>query len=80
MENGIDFKTTNMTFEAVHRMAHVDTIIQKEVEKARQTDLENKRKRQESATIPNGNSVTQVSDEITDEFVEKELARMGIRL
>lgn len=80
VDNGIDFKTTSMTFEAVHRMAHLDTIIQKEVEKARQTDLENKRKRQSSATIPNGNSVTQASDEMTDEEVDKILARMDIRI
>lgn len=80
LDNGIDFKTTSMTFEAVHRMAHLDTIIAKEVEKARQTDLENKRKRQTSATIPNGNSVTQASDELSDEEVDKILARMNIRI
>lgn len=79
-ENGIDLRNTTMTFEAVHRMAHLDTIIAKEVDKARQSDLENKRKRQESATIPNGNSVTQVQDEWTDDSVDAELKRMGIRI
>lgn len=79
-DNGIDLRNTTMTFEAVYRMAHLDTIVQKEVEKARQTDLENKRKRQESATVPNGNSVSQVSDELSDEDVDNMLARMGIRI
>jgi hypothetical protein len=80
VDNGIDFKNTTMTFEAVHRMAHLDTIITKEVEKARQSDLETKRQRQASATVPNGNSATQTSDELSDDDVDKILAKMNIRI
>lgn len=58
-ENGIDLREGKVNFDAVYRMAHLDTIVQREIENARQSDLSAKKKRQQEAAIPNGNSVTQ---------------------
>jgi hypothetical protein len=77
---GIDPRTSEVDFEKFYRAANLDSIIQKEVETARQKDLENKKKRQESASIPNGTSATQTDGDLDDEEFDKMLEKMGIRI
>jgi hypothetical protein len=80
-EAGIDPRTTpNVDFEKFYRAANLDNIIQKEVQQARQKDLEDKKKRQESASIANGTSATQTGGELDDEEFDKMLEKMGIRI
>lgn len=81
METGIDPRTAeNVDFEKFYRAANLDNIIQKEVETARQRDLEDKKKRQTNASIGNGTSVSPSSGEMSDDEFDAELARLGIRL
>jgi hypothetical protein len=81
MEAGIDPREQdNVDFEKFYRAANLDSIIQTEVEKSRQTDLENKKKRQDSASIANGTSVTQNSGDWSDEDVDDMLAKMDIKI
>jgi hypothetical protein len=81
VETGLDPRTAdNVDFEKFYRAANLDTIIQKEVQTARQRDLEDKKKRQESASIGNGTSVSPSSGELSDDEFDAELARLGIRL
>lgn len=82
MESGIDPRVQdNVDFEKFYRAANLDKIIQKEVENARQTDLENKKKRQESASIGNGTSVSPSNgNEWSDDEFEAELKRLNMRL
>jgi hypothetical protein len=80
MESGVDPRVAeNIDFEKFYRAANLDKIIQKEVENARQTDLENKKKRQESASIGNGTSVSPSNNELTEDEFNAELERLGIR-
>ena len=82
LQAGIDPRVQdNVNFEKFYRAANLDSIIQKEVENARQKDLDSKKKRQESAAIPNGTSASQSNNsEWSDEDFEAELKRMDIRL
>jgi hypothetical protein len=71
LESGIDPRVQdNVNFEKFYRAANLDSIIQKEVQNARQKDLENKKQRQTSASLPNGKSVspTNGNDWSDDEF------------
>ena len=77
---GIDPRTSEVDFEKFYRAANLDSIIQKEVENARQKDLEDKKKRQESASIANGSSVTQTGGDLSDEEFDAMLEKMGIRI
>lgn len=81
LETGVDPRERdNVDFEKFYRAANLDTIIQKEVENSRQSDLENKKKRQESASIGNGTSVSPSSGELSDEDFDAILAQMDIKL
>ena len=77
---GVDPRTAEVDFEKFYRAANLDSIIQKEVENARQKDLEDKKKRQESASIANGASVTQTGGDLSDEEFDVMLEKMGIRI
>lgn len=77
---GIDPRVQQVDFEKMYRAANLDSILQKEVEKSRQQDLADKKKRQDSASIPNGASVTQSNGELSDEEVDAILAKMDIRI
>lgn len=77
---GVDPRTSEVDFEKFYRAANLDSIIQKEVESARQKDLEDKKKRQESASIANGSSVTQTGGDLSDEEFDAMLEKMGIRI
>lgn len=77
---GIDPKVQQIDFEKLYRAANLDSIIEKEVAKARQTDLENKRKRQDSASIGNGTSVSPSSGDISDDFVDEMLKKFDIKI
>lgn len=80
-QTGIDPRTAdNVDFEKFYRAAHLDTIIKKEVEAAKQKDLAHKKERQTNASIGNGTSVSPSSGELSDEEFDAELARLGIRL
>jgi hypothetical protein len=82
MESGIDPRTNdNFNFEKFYRAANLDKIIQQETEKAVQKSLEDKRKRQENASIGNGNSVSPPNtSDWSDEDFDAELKRLDIRL
>lgn len=66
LRNGVDPRMQKVDFEKFYRAANFDRLVQMEVEKTRQTDLDAKKKRQEQAAIPNGSSATQ-SDDILDQ-------------
>lgn len=71
----------NVDFEKFYRAANHEKIVQAEVEKARQTDLSAKKKRQEQAAIPNGSSVPPTNgDGLSDEEFESILAKMDLNI
>lgn len=79
--NGIDpTQNLNVDFEKFYKAANFDKIMQAEVEKARQTDLAAKKKRQQSASVPNGSSATPTDGDLSDEEVDAMLEKMGIRI
>lgn len=82
MESGIDPRVHDtFNFEKFYRSANLDKIIQKETEKAVQKNLEDKRKRQENASIGNGNSVSPSNgNEWSDEDFDAQLAKFDIKL
>lgn len=78
---GIDPKVHQFDFEKLYRAANLDSIIEKEVSKARQTDLENKKKRQDNASIGNGSSVSPSnSGEMSDDEFNEILKSMDLRI
>lgn len=78
---GVDPRTSsNVDFEKFYKAANFDSIVQAEIEKARQADLANKKKRQTDAVPPNGNSVTQSDGDLSDEEVDSILAKMDIKI
>jgi K+-transporting ATPase c subunit len=80
-DSGIDPRVTdNVNFEKFYRAANLESIIQKEVENARQKDLANKKQRQTSAAIGNGTSVSPSSDGLSDDEFDEILKNMDIRL
>jgi hypothetical protein len=81
VETGIDPRTAdNIDFEKFYRAANLDNIIQKEVANARQADLENKKKRQESASIGNGTSVSPSSGDLSDDDFDSIMKSLDMRL
>lgn len=81
LESGVDPRVQdNVNFDHFYRAANLDSIIQKEVESSRQKDLDDKRKRQESASIGNGASVTPSSGDLSDEEFDEILAKMDMRI
>jgi hypothetical protein len=81
METGIDPRTAeNVDFEKFYRAANLDNIIQKEVETARQRDLEDKKKRQSSASVPNGTSVSPTSGDLSDDDFDSIMKSLDMRL
>jgi hypothetical protein len=81
LDSGIDPRVTdNVNFEKFYRAANLESIIQKEVENARQKDLANKKQRQTSAAIGNGTSVSPSSDGLSDDEFDEILKGMDIRL
>jgi hypothetical protein len=82
LQSGVDPRTQdNVDFEKFYRAANLDSIIQKEVENARQKDLANKKERQQSAAIGNGTSVSPSNGgDFSDEEVDAILARMDIKI
>jgi hypothetical protein len=81
VETGIDPRTAdNVNFEKFYRAANLDSIIQKEVANAKQQDLENKKKRQESASIGNGKSVSPSSGDLSDDDFDSIMKSLDMRL
>jgi hypothetical protein len=81
LQSGVDPRVQdNVDFEKFYRAANLDSIIQKEVENARQKDLENKKQRQQAA-IGNGTSVSPSSGgDMSDEEFDAILKQMDIRI
>lgn len=79
-QSGIDPRVQQVDFEKLYRAANLDHIIKKEVEKSRQQDLSDKKKRQESASIGNGTSVSPSKGEMSDEDVDAILAKFDIKI
>jgi hypothetical protein len=79
-QSGIDPRVQQVDFEKLYRAANLDNIIQKEVEKSRQQDLSDKKKRQESASIGNGTSVSPSKGDLSDEDVDAILAKFDIKI
>jgi hypothetical protein len=81
VETGIDPRTAdNVNFEMFYRAANLDNIVQKEVANAKQQDLENKKKRQESASIGNGKSVSPSSGDLSDDDFDSIMKSLDMRL
>jgi hypothetical protein len=81
VETGIDPRIAdNVDFEKFYRAANLDKIIQNEVKTARQRDLEDKKKRQESASIGNGKSVSPSSGDLSDDDFESIMKSLDMRL
>ena len=81
VQTGLDPRTAdNVDFEKFYRAANLDTIIQNEVKTARQRDLEDKKKRQESASVPNGTSVSPSSGDMDDDEFDSILKGLNMRL
>jgi hypothetical protein len=81
VQTGLDPRTAdNVDFEKFYRAANLDTIIQNEVKTARQRDLEDKKKRQESASIGNGKSVSPSSGDLSDDDFESIMKSLDMRL
>lgn len=59
-------KQGGLTFEALHKMAHLDTITEKKVQQALQQNLSSKKKRQQEAPIPNGSGAVETGLSIED--------------
>lgn len=75
-ENGVDPRLNpNVNFEKFYRAANFEKILESKVKEAKQSSLEKKKKRQEEAAIPNGESATQISDDI-DDLVNKDVAEI----
>lgn len=55
MENGLDLVgNEKLNFDTVFRAAHLDTIVESQIHRARQKDLSSKKKRQAQSPLPNG--------------------------
>ena len=63
-----------MTFDALYKMAHLDTLTERKVQEALQNDLTKKKKRQQEAPVPNGSSATP-QDESLEERAKRDAAR-----
>lgn len=67
-QNGLveSLQTGAVSFDAVHRMAHLDTIIEKQVQNALQENLTQKKKRQQEAPLSQGSVGTPPSETLED--------------
>lgn len=63
-----------MTFDALYKMAHLDTLTERKVQEALQNDLTKKKKRQQEAPLPNGSSAAPTDDSLEDR-AKKDAAR-----
>lgn len=68
-QNGLTelLKSGTTTFEAVHKLAHMDTMIESQVKKALQDDLSKKKKRQQEATLPHGSGADFTVESLEDQ-------------
>lgn len=79
--SGVDPRVNpNVNFEKFYKAANFEKILESKVNEARQTDLSNKKKRQLEAALPNGSSVSQPSNDLSDEEVDALLAKMDIKI
>jgi hypothetical protein len=72
VDNGIDFKNSNISFDAAYRLAHMDDIVNQTKEQTRQELLASKKKRQQDAAIPNGEGSSQFDSNDLEEAAIKD--------
>lgn len=84
--NGYIDPATNLpiiAFEDAYKIANFEQLSERKVKEAKQKDLAQKKARQKKSAVPHTNASTttnQDTDEITDEYVDKQLRKMGISL
>lgn len=70
-------------FEEAYKLANLDSLVERKAKEAQQQLLANKKQRQQSATPPHGNSSSSLPDnslDLSDDDIEKELAKMGLTI
>lgn len=79
--SGVDPRITpNVNFEKFYKAANFDKILESKVNESRQNDLASKKKRQQEAALPNGSSVSQPSNELTDDEFDSILSKLDLKL
>lgn len=70
-ENGLTelLKSGSTTFEAAHKLAHMDTMIEKQVQSAIQDSLSKKKKRQQDAPLSHGSAADYTVESLEDQAV-----------
>lgn len=72
--SGVDPRTNpNADFEKFYKAAHLDKILEKKVNEAKQTSLSQKKKRQTQAAIPNGTGTSQPGTSDIDDLVKQDV-------
>lgn len=61
-----DVKSGKFSFEELHKLAHLDTLVEKKSTEAVQKNLSSKKKRQQEAQLPNGSGATDLTDSLED--------------
>ena len=62
-------KSGSMNFETVHRMAHMDALIERQVQNAIQDSLSKKKKRQQEATVSHSSGASAVEPTLEDRAI-----------
>lgn len=76
-DNGIDLRLGTVSIKQMYKLAHMDKIIAKKAEEAKQDVLSKKRERQRKAAVPNGSGASAV-ETFDDDYVDKTLKDMGL--
>lgn len=63
-------KSGKYSFETLHKLAHIDTLVEKKSTEAVQKNLSNKKKRQKEAPLPNGSSSVDIEDSLEQRAIE----------
>lgn len=61
-----DVKSGKISFEELHKLAHLDTLVEKGKTEAVQKNLSSKKKRQQEAPLPNGSGAADLTDSIEE--------------
>lgn len=71
-ENGLSdlLKAGNLSFEAAHKLAHTDAMIEKQVQNALQDNLTKKKKRQQDAPLSHGSGADFTTESLEDQAVK----------
>lgn len=72
--------TASTPFDQVYRLANFDTLMEKKVKEARQSELSEKKKRQETTAIPNTDSASPQTGDLTDDAWAEQMKSMGLSI